>query len=244
VMPLIGLIGTLFALWRNRREPRIVGWLSLFALQIASSGMMFWQVRVGSDAQTLAVPGAVALVWILVPMVWGNDRAFIRVLGTVGALAFASGGFVGLLLPYLPIGKPNARIGIVNKATRFCPTLPSLAPLDRYPRQTVFTFVDLGPRLITVTHHNAIAGPYHRNGDAILDVQHAFEGSPEMFRRIAAKHGASLLLICPNMAESTVYRARAPQGFYGQIAHGATFPWLKPLPLPPGSPLRLFQIEP
>ena len=243
VMPLIGLIGTLVAVWRTRREPRVVGWLSLFAVQAAASAMMFWQVRVGSDAQTLAVPGAVALVWFLVPMVWGNNRAFVRVLGTVGAIAFASGGFVGLLLPYLPIGKHNARLAIVNKATRSCPTLPAMEALDRYPAQTVFTFVDLGPRLITVTHHNAVAGPYHRNGDAILDVQHAFQGSPETFRKIAAKHGATLLLICPNMAESTVYRARAPGGFYDQLAHGKTFPWLKPLPLPPGDPLRLFRIE-
>ena len=243
VMPLIGLIGTLLAVWRNRRAARIAGWLSLLALQVASSAMMFWQVRIGTDAQTLAVPGAVALVWLLVPLVWGNDRAFVRVLGTVGAVAFASGGFVGMLLPYLPIGKHNARLAIVNKATRYCPTLPAMTALDHYPAQTVFTFVDLGPRLIATTHHNAVAGPYHRNGDAILDVQHAFQGSPETFRKIAAKHGATLLLICPNMAESTVYRARAPGGFYDQLAHGKTFPWLKPLPLPEKDPLRLFQIE-
>ena len=244
IMPFIGLLGTLLATWRHRRAPHVVGWLSLLALQIASTTMMFWQVRIGSDAQLLAVPGAVALAWILVPLVLGNDRAFVRIVGTVGAIAFASGGFVGALLPYLPIGKHNARLAIVNKATRFCPTLPALEPLDRYPAQTVFTFVDLGPRLITVTHHNAVAGPYHRNGDAILDVQHAFEGSPETFRRIAAKHGATLLLICPNMAESTVYRARARGGFYDRLAHGETFPWLKPLPLPARDPLRLFQIEP
>ncbi|MBY8828980.1 AcrB/AcrD/AcrF family protein [Hephaestia sp. CMS5P-6] len=243
VMPLIGVIGTLLALWRNRNEPRLVAWLSLLALQLASSAMMFWQVRIGSDAQTLAVPGSVALIWILVPMVMGSDRAYVRVLGTVGAVAFATGGFVGMLLPYVPLGKPNARIALVNKANRFCPTLPALQALNRYPAQTVFTFVDLGPRLITVTHHDAVAGPYHRNGDAILDVQHAFQGSPETFRRIAAKHGATLLLICPNMSESTVYRARAPGGFYDQVAHGQTFPWLKPLPLPPNDPLRLFQIE-
>ena len=243
VMPLIGLIGALLATWRARRDSRLPGWLALLALQIVSSAMMFWQVRIGSNAQTLAVPGAVALVWILVPMVWGNDRAFIRILGTVGAIAFASGGFVGMLLPYAPFGKPNARVAMVNKANRYCPTLPALQALDRYPAQTVFTFVDLGPRLITVTHHSAVAGPYHRNGDAILDVQHAFEGSPDTFRRIAARHGATLLLICPNMAESTVYRARAPGGFYDQLARGGTFPWLRPLPLPRNDPLRLFRIE-
>ena len=49
-------------------------------------------------------------------------------------------------------------------------TMPAMDPLDRLPSQTIFTFVDIGPRLITLTHHDAIAGPYHRNGAAILDV--------------------------------------------------------------------------
>ena len=69
-------------------------------------------------------------------------------------------------------------------------TIAALAPLDRYPAQTIFTFVDLGPRLITLTHHDAIAGPYHRNGDAILDVQHAFGRSPDEAR---ARPGLAVL---------------------------------------------------
>ena len=34
----------------------------------------------------------------------------------------------------------------------------------------VFTFIDLGPRLIAVTQHDALGGPYHRNGMAIADM--------------------------------------------------------------------------
>jgi hypothetical protein len=107
----------------------------------------------------------------------------------------------------------------------------------------VFSLVDLGPRIVTVTHHDAVAGPYHRNGDAILDVQHAFTGSPEQFRAIAKRHGATMLLICPNMAETTIYRARSPGGFYDQLAHDRTFAFLEPLPLQAGSPLRLYRIR-
>ncbi len=92
-------------------------------------------------------------------------------------------------------------------------------------------------------HGEAIAGPYHRNGDAILDVQHAFTGSPENARAIMKRHGATLLLVCPNMAESTVYRARSPHGFYSQLAMGKKFPWLVQVPLPARSPLRAFRIE-
>ena len=107
----------------------------------------------------------------------------------------------------------------------------------------MFTFVDLGPRLIVTTHHDAIAGPYHRNGPAILDVQHAFTRSPAEARAIMQRHKATLLLVCPNMAESTIYRSRAPDGFYGQLAKGKQFGWLTPMPIAKGSPLRLFRID-
>ena len=40
----------------------------------------------------------------------------------------------------------------------------------------MLTFVDLGPRLITVTPHDAIAGPYHRNAQQIVDVMRAWRG--------------------------------------------------------------------
>ena len=38
----------------------------------------------------------------------------------------------------------------------------------------------LGPRLITVTHHDAVAGPYHRNARQIIDVM----------QRLARRRGA------------------------------------------------------
>ena len=197
----------------------------------------------GPAAQLLAVPGATALAWIVLPWCLNHRLLAVRVLGTVTAFVAVSGLFAGLAIQWFSIDPPNKRTKTVDNASGRCPTIPALDPLNRLPAQTVFTFVDLGPRLITVTHHNAVAGPYHRNGDAILDVQHAFGGTPENFRAIAKRHGATLLLVCPNMAESTIYRARNPGGFYDQLAHRGTFPWLEPLPLPKKSPLRLFRIH-
>jgi len=118
-----------------------------------------------------------------------------------------------------------------------------LLALNKYPAQTIFTFVDMGPRLITITHHNAIAGPYHRNGAAILDVQHAFARTPDEAHAIIKRHGATLLLLCPNAAESTNYKARSPNGFYAQMAKNQVPTWLTPLPLPAKSPLRLFKVD-
>lgn len=246
-LPLIGLLGAIVAVKRaiDARAPNMVGWAAVALFILFACLMLLWQTRAGPGAQLLAVPGAVALMWVAVPLMLGSGSVLVRVFGTAAVVLFASGAFSALSLPYLNAGgAPDKRTQTINIAGNRCPRFAALAPLDRYPPAIVFSFVDLGPRIIVVTHHKAIAGPYHRNGEAILDVQHAFTGSPEQFRAIAAKHQATMLLVCPNLPESTIYRARNPDGFYGRLARGETFAFLTPLPLPKGSPLRLFRIAP
>ena len=244
VLPIVGVIGAAVATWRARGTKLAAIWGPVLLFVTFAALMLLWQARAGPAAQMLAVPGAVALAWLLIPRLQASGSAVVRVLGTVAVLVLAGSGLTaGLILPYLPVEKAGKHTQIVNRASGYCPTMSALSPLNRYPAATVFSFVDLGPRIITITHHDAVAGPYHRNGDAILDVQHAFSGSPDNFRAIAKRHGATLLLVCPNMAESTVYRARSPGGFYDQLAHRKDFDWLEPLPLPAKSPLRLWRIR-
>ena len=244
-LPIIGLLGAAVATRRavDDRASNMVGWAAVTLFTLFACLMLLWQARAGPAAQMLAVPGAAALIWISVPLLLDSRSMLVRVIGPVVAVLLASGMFSALSLRFLPIDKPDARVTTINRAGAKCPYIGSLTPLNRYPSATIFSFVDLGPRIITVTHHKAVAGPYHRNGDAILDVQHAFGGSPDQFRAIARKHGATLLLICPNMAESTIYRVRNPGGFYDRMARGETFAFLQPLALPEGSPLRLFRIN-
>ncbi len=244
VLPIVGVIGATVATRRARGTALAAIWGPVLLFALFAALMLLWQARAGPAAQLLAVPGAAALAWLLIPRLQASGSAIVRVLGTVAVVLLVGSGLsAGLLLPYLPVDKPSKRLQIVNRASGSCPTMTALAPLDRYPAATVFSFVDLGPRLITITHHDAVAGPYHRNGEAILDVQHAFSGTPENFRTIARRHGATLLLVCPNMAESTIYRARSPGGFYDQLAHRKDFAWLESLPLPRKSPLRLWRIK-
>ena len=256
VLPVIGLLGACLATWRARRQDNRVGWAAVALFTLFACLMLLWQVRAGPAAQMLAVPGAVALAWLIVPVTLNHGSPIVRVLGTAGAVLVVSGSFAPLvmkplslnlfgyqLVNYSPPNRPSAYVRRVNRATGRCMTGSALTPLNRLPAQTIFTFVDLGPRLITLTHHSAIAGPYHRNGDAILDVQHAFGRAPGQARAIMHRHRATLLLVCPDMAESTIYRARNPGGFYDQLAHGTRFAWLEPVALPRGSPLRLFRIR-
>jgi hypothetical protein len=190
----------------------------------------------------IAVPGAAALIWTFVPFLIDSTNMATRIIGTVAFALFVSGLAPGWIANQWPGGPPNDRMKAINRANARCPTLPSLRPIAAIPTTTIFTFVDLGPRLINTTHHRAVAGPYHRNGEAILDVHHAFDGPPEQARSIMLKHGATLLLTCPNMNESTVYRSRSPKGFYSRLATSEKFPWLTPVWLPKGSPYLLWRI--
>jgi hypothetical protein len=242
-LPVIGLIGAAFATWRARGTAALTGWLCVMLFGTFAALMLLWQARAGPAAQLLAIPGAAALAWAMAPWLLAPRWWPAKVLAAVAVFLLVSGQFASLSVRWFGIDKPSKYVQRVNHATGRCLTLPAMAPLDRLPRQTVFTFVDLGPRLITLTHHDAIAGPYHRNGDAILDVQHAFSRSPAEARAIMKRHGATLLLICPDMTESTNYRARSPEGFYAQLARGAVFDWLVPVPLKRGSPFRAFRIE-
>ncbi len=239
IMPVFGMIGAIAAAIRYRT----MGWTAIALFTGFACAMLLWQVRAAPAGQLLAVPGIAALLWMALPWINRLRSPLLRVPVMVAAVLLPTGIVAGLILKKLPAAQANAYAQRVNRATGQCVRTSVLTRVNAYPKATVFTFVDLGPRLIVTTHHNAIAGPYHRNGDAILDVQHAFQGGEAQARAIMKRHGATLLLICPDMAESTNYRARAPGGFYDRMAHGWVPDWLTPLPLPKGSPLRLYRIS-
>jgi len=107
----------------------------------------------------------------------------------------------------------------------------------------VFTFVDMGPRLITVTHHDSITGPYHRNGQQIADVMNAFRGSEAQAHALIAKYHSDYLLTCPNSSTTTIFMSEAPRGFYAQLQRGDVPGWLTPIELPKGSPFRMWKVQ-
>jgi hypothetical protein len=57
------------------------------------------------------------------------------------------------------------------------------------------------------------------------------------------RHGATMLLICPNMSESTIYAVQNPKGFYVQLAKDQVPDWLEPVALPPRSPYKLWRVK-
>ena len=94
-----------------------------------------------------------------------------RVLGTALAVLAGLGALVPLAIDYVAPTKPQtARDKAIAKANSQCPSLKAMRPVAKLPPAIIFTFADLSPRLITVTHHRAIMGPYHRNEQQIVDI--------------------------------------------------------------------------
>jgi hypothetical protein len=242
-LPLIGLIGYGVMLWRHRREaPRLIAWASAAAPALLAAALLLWQSRAGPAAQLLAVPGATALGWILIPRFRASRVMPVRVVATVATFAVISGILPQQLARFVP-DEPKTDYGNkVDDANRRCPTMAALHPIALVPRGQVLTFVDLGPRLITLTHHDAVAGPYHRNGRDIIDVMRTFRGSADEARHTIERRKIDYVLICPNLSESTIYAAEAKDGFYVQLARGKVPSWLQPVPLPKNSPYKMWRV--
>jgi hypothetical protein len=241
-LPVAGLVGYAAMLWRERRdEATQVLWAAAAAPALLAASLLLWQSRAGPAAQLLAVPGATALAWIVTSRIFASRFLLVRVLGTVAAFLLVSGILEQQALTLIP-QKPKPGMKAVNEANRLCPTLWALKPVAQVPRGQVLTFVDLGPRLITVTHHDAVAGPYHRNGRDIIDVMRAFRGSAENARATIERRRIDYVLICPGLSESTIYASQAKGGFYTQLAAGKAPAWLAPVPLPAKSPYRMWRV--
>jgi hypothetical protein len=248
-LPLVGALAGLVLLFRLRGRREGALWLPVILSGLFAGALMFWQYRTASSAQMLAVPAATWAAWQLATV--GRHPLWQRALMLAAGATLCS-GLLSVPFEKLLPKKPNPRTRTadgkprpdpVRLANRRCPTIPAMRPIEAQPAGLVFTFVDAGPRLITLTHHTAVAGPYHRNAGAILDVEHAFRGTPEQAHAIIAAHRADYLLVCPNMSESTIYRSEAPGGFYAKLASGWTPAWLIPVRLPEGNPWRMWRIR-
>ena len=243
-LPIAGLFGYGLLAWRARGNRDLLRRTIAVAVPgLTALVLLFWQTRTGPAAQMMAVPGAIAIAFILAPLAFNSKSALLRIPGTVLAVLVGLGAIVPFVTAQLP-GKPRtAAQKKVDLANRTCPSLRALAPVARQPQGVIFTFVDLGPRIISVTKHDAIAGPYHRNDRAIADIMNAFRGDEAQARRIIGQeYRSDYLLVCPNMSTATIFQAETPKGFYMQLVKGRVPAWLTPIDLGPKSPYLMWKV--
>jgi hypothetical protein len=242
-LPITGAIGWLTIAWLKRADRELLRrMLGAAAPGLAASLLLLWQTRTGPAAQMMATAGAAGLAWTLVPFVWNAKYSAVRVVGTMAAVVVGAGAAVPFILNFIPEAKSTPREIAIGKANRLCNSLWGYHPIALLPKGTVFTFVDLGPRLIAVTHHDGIIGPYHRNGEQIADVMNAFRGDADQAHALIAKYHSNYVMTCPDSSTTTIFVAEAPKGFYVQLQQGKVPTWLAPIALPKGSPFKIWKV--
>jgi hypothetical protein len=165
------------------------------------------------------------------------------VIGACVAVVVAVGAIVPLVLEFVPAKPSTTYEKSIGRANNLCASLWGLHPVALQPKGLVFTFVDLGPRLITLTRHDAIAGPYHRNYQQIVDVMKAWRGDePNAHSIIVDKYHANYVLTCPRSSTTTIFMSETPKGFYGQLERGQVPGWLQRVPLPADSPYKMWRV--
>ena len=243
-IPLTAVIGWVVLAWSVRGDPeRLRRTIAAAVPGLAATLLLFWQTRTGPAAQMLGTVGAVALIAVLAPLAFATKNRIVRIIGPTLVIVAGLGAIAPLYNAFKPAKERTPRQIAISKANRACVSLAGLRAVAQQPKGMVFSFVDLGPRLITVTHHSAVVGPYHRNDEAIGDVMKAFRGDERQAHALIEKYGSDYVLICPNMSTSTIFRAQAPKGFYVQLEQGRVPDWLEPVELPEDSPFRMWRVR-
>ncbi|MEN3972447.1 AcrB/AcrD/AcrF family protein [Sphingomicrobium sp. XHP0235] len=248
---LTGLVG--YVLWwrangaegETRRQVLLLGIPAL-----VMGALLFWQVRAGAAAQLLALPGSMMLLALLFPKARASGSLLVRVLGAVGV------ALVALNVLWLPLAtkmpknateraKAELRAELGNEPRLECRDDYVLSQLDALPATTIFSHIDLAPRLLVTTHHRTIVGPYHRNDAAIGYVLSVLQAPPQedaAAARTVRALGATKVMICAEprpegQAEGDDLEARLYRGEVPDWLERDDAPWLK------GLPIRLYSVR-
>ena len=243
-LPLVGL----FATWRGYRSTKgdvRVRWLLLLAILALATLVAVLVNRAGATANALAIPGAATLLLTLLKRARAVPGAGKRLVATAGALLVASPGQVAAIgvvagkavaaddRSAATSGLSPANIGRAGTASGqqrpSCEKVGDVRVIGRLPPGIVFAPIDIGPDIIATTHHDAIAGGYHRAPRPMEQVLTAFTGSPEQARGIVMASGAAYIAGCPGLSETEIYRRDFPEGFWARLQAGERFDWLEPV---------------
>ncbi len=238
--PIVGLVGTGLA-WRRSEGAAAVRWAILLTVLVFASGLSVLVMRTGATANALALPGG---AWALLAMLERTRRigpVLLRTLATAGALLVASPGLVaGALFAAMPGGTSHP--GSTAPTRPACRSVADVRALAQLPAGRVFAPIDVTPEIIAMTGHDAIAGGYHRNTQALHSVIAGFTDAPDAARGTILTSGARYLAACPGLMETDIYRDIAPNGLWARLDRGERFAWLTPVPIV-GSPVLAWRID-
>lgn len=249
LVPLIvGLAGSLLAWRASDADADRRNWATVIAALIGAAGVSLLVLRSTGTAHLFALPGC---VWLGL-YIWSRARAMTSPIPRVLASASAA-----LTLPILAGIAVVAAAGFVfpqvraeqkeeekSGADETCLDPATIAALDRLPRATMLTPIDLGAPLIFWTHHAMVATPHHRNREAMADTLRIFTGDPAHAEALVRKQQASFIVYCPTANDFSAYRGASKADLAAKLYAGKAPHWLERVPIEGGTALALWRVKP
>ena len=190
----------------------------LFALSIATT---IWQIRGQSFSHVFAAIGAGWLAGMLFAR-WRSEGgagpllAFIAALLVLSPITWeqVSAQFPSRLAPSQNVNciQPDAYEGLGGDAIK-----------------RIHAPIILGPSIIARTPHAVFAGPYHRNIAGIERSNEVLIGSVDGAHARLLEMGATHLLFCRGLRETTRYGETWPDGLAAQLNRDELPDWLEPV---------------
>ncbi|MGL4238267.1 hypothetical protein [Tabrizicola sp.] len=188
----------LITLWRMRSRIstlQATALMQAFVVLGLGLGFALTQIR-AAQLMTPAVPllgGFLVYAFTLIPREnWFRLPAMVVLLLAIPTVVEKAAHRI-LYVPK-PVTSANASVN-VPFSRKNCRTETALAEIARVPPALMFSTINLGPSIITYTHHSATSASYHRSVDALWNGLGAFT-TDDLLRAAVAKSGADYLVLC------------------------------------------------
>lgn len=243
-LPLFGLIAAVRLMLRAETRTEALWWLDYTLLLAGALAIGTLVSRASATACLLAVAPA---AWQLRDRLDAAREAAGKPLRQV--LAYA--GVALLLFPSIPVfavammlPKHDAGAAKGDSGRTKCDYDKLAAGLNRLPATDIFAPLDIGPQILVQTQHRVVATGHHRGNLGMKDVIEAFIDNPDKARAIVEHRHATLLVLCPDLAEPANYSHANPHGLSADLLANKVPGWLAPADaIAPGSHFRIYRVR-
>jgi hypothetical protein len=227
----------LIVLAREAQMRRDSGFVIAAAAFIAAGAMMIAAVRALPYALWFGMPliaAALLRLFERLRLATSCVQLMVALPFTPAVLSF---GMIALVETFVAID-PAAR----NPRDNACLESKSYGALARLPAGLMVADVDYGPFLLALTPHSALAAPYHRMSQGIIESHRAFASPPDQARAILMKVRPRYVMICAGRDPRGLPEDIRAQSLWGRLAAGAIPDWLEPIP--DVAPFAVFRFKP
>jgi hypothetical protein len=233
--PMLAAVAAILML-TERAERREFGGLTAVAAFAAAALSMAAMIKGYAYATWLGIPLVAALamrLFALLRLTGLASRAAVGVLLTpalvsIGAVTIADAASFG-------------RAEDIAAERTGCRDTASYADLARLPPGLVAGNIELGPFLLALTPHKALAAPYHRNGGGITAAHAILAALPDEARNVAAERHVTYVAICGQTGPHGLNQAQRAVSLWAKLQAGESPPWLERLDV--SGPIAIYRVK-